>query len=164
MEEKGIYESGAPEKIFENPEKVKTIAFIRKLKTFNYKVDSYNFDLIGMCTLLELFCGKYAIESEKINNANLALEEMITYILQHCYEKPRQPDIHVVVEYSAIDKKIAVEIAHDGKDINPFSTISLDVDGCAGGTEDLGIFMVKKMSSEIDFRHEDGLSRFKIKI
>ncbi len=163
MEEQGVYESGSPEKILVNPEREKTIAFIRKLKTFNYKVDSYNFDLIGMCARLELFCAKYAIEKKQVNGANLALEEVITYILKYCYEKPRQPDINVTVEYGDADKKIAVEIAHDGKSVDPFGKVSAS----AGGAVDpdyLGIFMVKKMSAEIVFSHADGLSRFKIKI
>ncbi len=164
MEEKGIYESGTPENIFESPVKVKTVAFIRKLKTFNYNVNSYNFDLIGMCARLELFCGKYAIEKKKINSTNLALEEVVTYILKHCYEKPRQPDINIVVEYGDIDKKIVVEIVHDGKNLDPFEKISAAAEGGAVDPDDLGIFMVKKMSANIYYKNENDLSRFRIKI
>lgn len=164
MDEKGIYESGSPDGIFNNPQRAKTIAFVKKLKTFNYNVDSFNFDLIGMCAQLEVFCGKYNIEGKKVNSLNLALEELTTYILQHGYEKQQTPNIDIMVEYGDIDKKIEIEIVHNGKNINPFENILFTADGKASDTDDLGIFMVKRMSKDIDFKNENGLSKYKIKI
>ena len=164
MDEKGIYESGAPGEIFDNPQKGKTIAFIKKLKTFNYNVGSFNFDLIAMCAQLELFCGKYNIERKKVNDTTLALEEIITYILQHCYERLRTPNIDIMVEYGDIDKKIVIDIVHNGKNINPFEKISFMAGGEGSDTDDLGIFMIKKISTDINFRAENGLNKFKIRI
>ncbi len=164
MDERGIYESGTPDEIFNNPKKVKTMAFIRKLKTFNYKVSSYNFDLIGMNSQLELFCVKYNIERKKIDNVNLALEEMITYILQKCYDRPQAPNIDIIVEYGDIDKKIEIEIVHDGKNINPFENNSFKAADQGGDTEDLGLFIVLNISTGIEFKNENGLNKYKIKI
>ena len=164
MDEKGIYESGTPEEIFDNPKKPKTTAFIKKLRTFNYTVNSFNFDLIAMCARIELFCGKYNIDKKKANDINLALEEMITYILRHCCEGLQAPAIDIVVEFGDIDKKVEIEISHAGKSINPFEKISFLAGGEGSDTDDLGIFMVKQLAAEINFTDKSGLSRFKIKI
>ncbi|MEZ7890316.1 MAG: ATP-binding cassette domain-containing protein [Candidatus Wallbacteria bacterium] len=164
MEEKGIYESGTPEDIFDNPKKVKTIAFVKKLKTFNYKVSSFNFDLIGMCAQLELFCVKYNIDSKKIHNINLALEETITYFLKTGYEAHQIPNIEITVEYCDIDKTIEIEIIHNGKNVNPFENISFTADDKESDTDDLGIFLVKNIASDIKFKNENNLNKYKIKI
>lgn len=164
MEEKGIYESGVPDEIFNNPKKIKTINFIKKLKTFNYNVASQNFDLISMCARLELFCNKYNIERKKINNLNLVLEEMVMYIIQHCYERPAVPNIDIMVEYVEVDKKIEIEIIHNGKNINLFEKIISLTDAKGIDIDDLGIFMVKKMASNIQFKNEDGRSKYNLKI
>ncbi|MEI7481330.1 MAG: ATP-binding cassette domain-containing protein [Elusimicrobiota bacterium] len=164
MDEKGIYESGSPDEIFASPQKPRTIAFIKKLKTFNYNVSSFNFDLIAMCARLELFCAKYNIGRKTVNDTNLALEEMITYILNHCYKRLQTPNIDIIVEYGDIDKKIVIEIVHNGTSVNPFENIAFMAAGEESDTEDLGIFMVKKVASDINFTNEGGLSKFKIKI
>ena len=164
MEEKGIYESGTPDEIFNDPKKAKTIAFIKKLKTFNYNVRSFDFDLIAMSTQADLFCGKYNIDRKRINNVNLVLEEMTTYILRHGYEKSRSPDIAIMVEYGDVDKEIMIEIAHDGKNIDPFEKISFMAGGKGSDTDDLGIFMVKKIAADVRFKNENGLNKFKIRI
>ncbi|HOT74709.1 MAG TPA: ATP-binding cassette domain-containing protein [Candidatus Wallbacteria bacterium] len=164
MDEKGIYESGTPDEIFNNPKKPKTIAFVRKLKTFNYKVDSYNFDLVGMNARLELFCAKYNIERKKIDNVNLALEEMITYTLQNCFERPSPPNIDITVEYGDVDKTIEIEIVHNGKNIDPFETKSLKAADDGGDMDELGLFIVKNISSSIVYKSENGVNKYKIKI
>ncbi|HPG56412.1 MAG TPA: amino acid ABC transporter ATP-binding protein [Candidatus Wallbacteria bacterium] len=174
MDERGIYESGSPDEIFNNPKKERTKAFIRKLKTFNYNVNSYNFDLIEMNSQLELFCFKYAIERKKNDYANLVLEEMITHILKYCYDGKRPPNIDITVEYGDIDKKIEIEIIHDGKTINPFEKISfeaagkdgeaLNANGGDGDDDDMGIFIVSNIATDVNFKSENGLNKYKIKI
>ncbi len=164
MDEKGIYESGTPDEIFNHPQKPKTIAFINKLKTFNYNVNSLNFDLIAMCAQLELFCGKYNIEREKVNNVNLALEELITYILRNCYDRTQTPNIDIMVEYSDSDKKIRIELSHNGRPVNPFENISFTAESSGGDTDDLGIFMVKQLAEDISFASEGGCSKFEVTI
>lgn len=180
MNEKSIYESGAPGEIFNDPKKPATIAFIRKLKTFNYKVSSYSFDLIEMSARLKLFCVKYNIEAKKIDYTNLAIEELITYILKHCYDKKRTPEIDITVEFGDIDKKIEIEVVHDGKTLNPFDKISFrpgeggekteteneteaGVEN-EGDKDDMGIFIISNISSGISFSSDKGINRFKINI
>lgn len=164
MDEKGIYESGTPDEIFNSPKKPKTIAFIKKLKTFNYNVNSFHFDLVGMCAQLELFCAKYNIERKKVTNINLALEEMITYILQACYGGSETPNIDIALGYCDSDKTIEIELTHNGKSINPFEEISFKADGDGSDNGDLGVFIVKNISIGTEFKVENGLNKYKIKI
>lgn len=164
MDEKRIYESGTPEQIFNNPQKPRTKAFIRKLKNFNYSVNSPNFDLIALCAQLEIFCGKYNIGRATLDNITLALEEMITYIIRNCYAKGQAPSINIIVEYGDIDKKVEIEITHTGKNINPFEQISFTADDSKTDTDDLGIFLVKNIASDTAAASEGGITRYKIKI
>jgi ABC-type histidine transport system ATPase subunit len=55
MDDGGIYEEGTPAEIFENPQKEKTKAFIRRLNVFSYEIHSIGFDLIAMNALIEVF-------------------------------------------------------------------------------------------------------------
>ena len=164
MDEQGIYESGTPDEIFNNPKKPKTIAFINRLKTFNYTVSSMTFDLIAMCARLELFCAKYNIEREKVNNVNLALEELITYLLKHCYANGQTPNIDIMVEYSDSEKKLRLELSHDGKTVNPFAETASAADALGGDTDELGILIVKQLAADVAFTSENGRSKFKIAI
>ena len=45
MDEGTIYEEGAPQQIFENPQKEKTRAFIHRIRTFNHRILSVDYDL-----------------------------------------------------------------------------------------------------------------------
>ena len=48
MDEKGIYEDGTPEQIFENPKKQKTKEFIYKIKTLQKEISIKEFDLYAL--------------------------------------------------------------------------------------------------------------------
>jgi len=99
---------------------------------------------------------------------------MITHILKYCYDGKRPPNIDITVEYGDIDKKIEIEIIHDGKTINPFEKISfeaagkdgeaLNANGGDGDDDDMGIFIVSNIATDVNFKSENGLNKYKIKI
>ena len=59
MDEGTIYEEGTPQQIFENPLKEKTRSFIHRIRTFNRRIASVDFDLYAFSSEVELFCEKH---------------------------------------------------------------------------------------------------------
>jgi polar amino acid transport system ATP-binding protein len=81
MDEGGIYEEGPPELIFENPEREKTRAFIKRIKTFFYKITSGNFDFIELTNELGNFCSANALSKSNIDKAQLITEELSVVLI-----------------------------------------------------------------------------------
>ena len=77
MDEGLIYEEGPPQQIFENPQREKTKAFINRIRSFSYHIDSPDFDLYEMNAEVEHFCEKHVFSKKKINSVLLLLEELL---------------------------------------------------------------------------------------
>ncbi len=75
MDEGGIYEDGPPKVIFENPKREKTRAFIKRMKSFRYEVDSKDFDFIELTNSLLNFCSANALSRANTNKVGLLSEE-----------------------------------------------------------------------------------------
>ena len=78
MDRGGIYEEGPSEKIFEEPEKAFTRAFIHQSKLYRYELMSREFDFVSLRTELELFSHKEFLTSHQLNNTILCMEELVT--------------------------------------------------------------------------------------
>jgi polar amino acid transport system ATP-binding protein len=117
MDEGIIYEEGTPEEIFQNPKKNKTINFIRKLKLFEYEINSKDFDLIAMVSQVDRFCSKYGFSKGYIFTTQLLLEEIITVLLDKYYSEIN-PSIKFTIEYSEADNKLKLYIFYQGENIN----------------------------------------------
>ncbi len=156
MEEGGIYEEGTPDAIFNNPQKEKTKAFIRKLKLFNYEIRSKGFDMVAMNVQIELFCQKYAIETKKVYHIQLLLEELIIEIIDHCYTSS-QPTMEYTIEYSEEKNEISITFTYTAELFNPF--VNDDI-----GDENLGIMLVRKIAKKADHQYESGQNTITIKL
>ena len=77
MDEGMIYEEGTPEQIFENPQKEKTRAFINRIRSFNYRIDSPDYDLYAMNAEIEAFCEKQILPKKTRHNVLLLVEELL---------------------------------------------------------------------------------------
>ncbi|MGN0596880.1 MAG: amino acid ABC transporter ATP-binding protein, partial [Ruminiclostridium sp.] len=81
MDEKGIYEDGTPEMIFDNPQKPKTIDFIYKIRTCRYRIEDRKFDLYAFNGEVQEFLKKQLFPERKMNRLLLLCEEVIFNIL-----------------------------------------------------------------------------------
>jgi len=77
MDEGLIYEDGSPEQIFGNPQKEKTKSFINRIRSFNYHIDSPDFDLYKMNAEIEMFCEKHAFSHKVMKDILLVVEELL---------------------------------------------------------------------------------------
>ncbi len=80
MDDKGIYEKGPPEVIFNNPQREKTKVFINKLKVLEYECYIKDLDIYDFTNKLTEYCQKYDLTKRESNNINLVIEELIVYI------------------------------------------------------------------------------------
>ncbi len=151
MDEHGIYEEGSPEQIFHNPQKPKTIAFIKKLKVFEEYIVSKGFDIVAMNAKIEQFCIKYGMEKKAINSIELIIEEIIMLLFRDFFLG--EPDLSIKIEYSEKDGKVIITAEYAGKEFCPWSL---------SDTDDLGIIMINKLGKEVAFSYENGKNILKI--
>ena len=79
MDEKGIYEDGTPEQIFENPLRPKTRDFIFHVKTLNYEICNSAFDYYEMINRAALFMRKQLFDMTRIDRVIHVLDEVINH-------------------------------------------------------------------------------------
>ncbi|MBQ9927949.1 MAG: ATP-binding cassette domain-containing protein [Lachnospiraceae bacterium] len=121
--DKGIYEQGTPKQIFENPQREKTISFIKKLKFFNYHITDKNFDLMAIQGGIYDFVNRYGLGLKTANRLQLCTEELIYPIMEL---NPDRIDIEISIEYSEADKTILLICTSMGASFNPFASEAED--------------------------------------
>jgi len=156
MDEGSIYEEGTAADIFDNPQKEKTKAFIRKLNVFNYEVHSIGFDMVAMNVQIEIFCQKYNIEAKKVYHIQLLLEELIVEIIKQCYADT-QTDIVYTIAYSDENNEIDISLAYKAREFNPFVHTGIE-------EESLGMLLVSRISKKSDYTFENGMNIVNIKL
>ena len=77
MDEGGIYEEGTPEQIFSNPQREKTRAFINRIRSVSFRIDTPNFDLYAMNGEIEQFCEKHFLSKKTTDSLSLLVEELL---------------------------------------------------------------------------------------
>ena len=174
----GIYEQGTPDEIFDAPKREKTIAFIRKLKYFNYEITSRNFDLLEMKGKLRHFTEKYGLDRKLANRLELCSEELIYEILNGCYKdeaggrrgarlkyglNANQVDINMEISYSEADGSTLIKLTSGGAKFSPFALVDFEA-----GVDDedfdahLGMTILKKMAKSINYNYKDNLNYIEI--
>jgi polar amino acid transport system ATP-binding protein len=138
MDDHGIYETGTPGEIFEQPRGERTKAFISRLKTLELRVESPEFDLLGQISRIEQFCIKYDIGRLMVNKVQMVFEEISMYLLKNHFGEKEKPDILVNVDYTEKEKNIVIDISYGGRQEDPFAGRDED--------EDLGLLMVRRIS------------------
>lgn len=156
MDECGIYEEGKPAEIFENPQKEKTKAFIRRLNIFNFEIKSIGFDMVAMNAQIEVFCQKYNVETKKVYYLQLLLEELIVEILKKCYAYA-QPDISYTIEYSDEKNETDICMTYRSDEYCPFGKPDIE-------EENLGMLLVKKISKKYEYIYENNLNIININL
>ena len=142
MDEGGIYEDGAPEQIFDNPQKEKTRRFIRRLKVFEAAIDSKEYDFISFGAELDRYLMQNDVAPSDKYRIRLAVEELVQQILLPEMEEPR---IHITVEYSDEDSQSRLTVTYGGEAFDFRNT-----------DNELSLSVLKKMTEEITYDHTEG--------
>ena len=157
----GIYEQGTPAEIFDSPKKEKTIAFIKKLKYFSYRITQKDFDLMEMHGGIRNFTEKYGISSILANRLEFCFEELINVIISSYYDNDEAIDIAIETSYSEEDSGIVINITSEGKEFNPFEADNIDLD--LENETQVRILSLKKLTKgRITYAFTNGLNKIEI--
>ena len=145
LADQGIYEQGTPKQIFEQPQREKTIAFIRKLKVFSHHITSRDFDLMSLHGDIYSFADRYGLTPRMSNRLQLCAEELIYEMIEHSGD---EIDIDFDIEYSEAEKSILLSCSSAGSEYNPFEK--------EGAEDDLRITILENASKEHTHTYQDG--------
>ena len=140
MDDGGIYEEGTPEEIFDAPKKELTRRFIRKLKVFEARIDSRDYDFIRMDAELDTFFMNNDVASATKYRIRLAIEELVRQILIPHYD---MPDINVSVEYSMQDEKCHISVSYAGESFDIRNT-----------DNELSLSMLENTAEELSYSYD----------
>ena len=152
MDEGVIYEEGTPERIFGNPQKDKTRAFVNRIRSYICRIDSPDFDLYAMNAQIEAFCEKQILPRKTCHNLLLAVEELLDV------HKPelRNAPLELTVAYSEETEQLDVICERSGEWSNPLESTLLP--------DDLGLTIVRHVAESIDYQVADGKSRLIVRM
>jgi polar amino acid transport system ATP-binding protein len=138
MNEGLIYEDGSPEQIFGNPQRDKTKSFINRIRSFNYHIDSPDFDLYKMNAEIELFCEKHAFSHYVEKDILLVIEELL--MLYKAQSKTFGVDLRVA--YSEKHNSIEITFVSLGEEGNILDKADED---------DIGVMIIKNKAEKIEY-------------
>jgi len=133
----GIYEDGTAEQIFDNPQREKTIQFIRKLKRMDYHISERSFDLRALQGKIAAFCERYGIGEKRSWRLQLCVEELIEALMPHI---DGIVDMDLVAEYSELEKGVSLLCNWKGDPYDPFNDPDCD---------NLGITILQHVARDI---------------
>ena len=155
--DKGIYEQGKPEDIFDNPQKPLTIDFINKIKHFSYNITRRDYDLMEFQGGIQTFGEKYGLKNSQIMRLQLCCEELVVEMLENSYAGQENIDIDFTISYAESTKEIDITLHCGGKEYNPFAQDEND-------DSHLGITILNRVSSVCQHVFEGGKNKISIKL
>lgn len=152
MDDKGIYESGTPSKLFDHPQKEKTKIFINKLKVFTCEYAASEIDLYEMMRQVSQYCLKYDLNKRETNVINLICEEYVAYLMKRAVSGER---ITVSVRYNENDNSKEVMF----KDTFPAGNHLERED-----FDEVSARLIKGFAKSLDYRVIDGQNVLELKL
>lgn len=126
--DKGVVcEEGTPEQIFENPRQTSTRRFVQRVKTFEARIESKDFDFRDIVSRITNYGYKNSIDPKIISRLQLVFEELCGQIL---IPRIPQPNILFTAEYHDSEGKMIVSTEYNGDFFSPLdsdSKISLSI-------------------------------------
>lgn len=150
MDEKGIYERGKPEEIFNNPQKEKTKVFINRLKVLEYESEVKNIDIYEFVKLLTEYSQKYDLTKSERDNINLVIEELIVFIAAKA--KPADK-IALTVRYNENTGEKEIYLRYTAPEGNIIEN---------EGFDEISRLLIQGFTTEISYSKDNNLNLLKI--
>ena len=148
-----IYEQGTPAEIFDAPKLPKTVAFIHKLKYFNFEITERAFDLPKMQGGIQTFAEKYGFNARRTNRLQLCCEELIYEMLDNACAGD-DVKISLDVTYSEVDGVVEIKLTCAGKAYNPLDKNFDEID-----EDNLGAMILHNLSKNYSHEYGDGVNK-----
>jgi polar amino acid transport system ATP-binding protein len=140
MDEGLIYEEGTPQQIFENPQKEKTRAFINRVRSFNYRISSPDYDLYAMNAEIEAFCEKQILQKKARHNLLLLVEELLNLYNPLL----SSTTLDLTIAYSEKKESLEIVCENTGVALNPLESELLP--------DQLGLTIINNLAENIDYQ------------
>jgi polar amino acid transport system ATP-binding protein len=151
MDEGVIFEEGTPSEVFDRPKKEKTRAFIHRIKTFSFEIQSRAFDLYNLNSGIEAFGRTQFLTQKQIYDIQLVGEELV---VNQLFEKQVDPfPMTIIIGYLEETGGIELTFDYHGEANDPFDATSPD---------DLSLGIVKSYVKNKDYVHKEGLNRLRL--
>ena len=150
MDEGLIYEEGTPEQIFENPQKPKTKAFINRIRNYQCRIASPDFDLYAMNAEIEIFCEKQILPKDTRQDLLLLVEEL----LQIYRPQLSTSVLDLTIAHSEKSDRLEIVCESTGPEANP-----LDGEGLP---DNMGLMIVQNLTDSIQYRRELDKNRLEL--
>lgn len=140
MDEGVIYEEGPPEQIFSAPKRERTRAFINRLRSFTYRIDSPDYDLYAMNAEIEQFAEKQILPLKLRQNLLLLVEE----VLQACAPVLPSTPLEMMITYSEKSGEVELVVESGGEEANLLESAEMP--------DDLGMAIIGNLTRSIEYR------------
>lgn len=149
MDEGVIYEEGTPQQIFDSPQKPRTIAFVNRLRNYECRILSPDFDLFAIHSEIEAFCDKHFLFHTVRHNVLLVVEE----VLELSRPLIGRGGILVMVTHSEKTGELSASFTGDANYPNVLEGPDAD---------ELVSRIVRSLAREIDYAITDGKANLKV--
>ena len=124
LAEKGIYEQGTPEQVFDNPTKALTQRFLYRSRMFETELDSANLDLYALCSALRAFLRRYEHDSRQEKFLPLLCDELLYPVFRSAEAPARSGSVRLLCSETSIHHTLLVSFPDLAGD--PFAAPYLD--------------------------------------
>lgn len=152
MDQGIIYEEGSPAQIFDAPKRERTRIFVKRLKVFERKITSRQFDFMEMNTAIEEFGRKQMISQREIMGIQIVFEELCVQILLARMEEKFFIVFSAAV--SELDGHCSVAVSYSGGSFDPFLCLA----------DNLSVKLLAGLTKEYSHSYESGENRLEIKL
>ncbi|MDR1272036.1 MAG: amino acid ABC transporter ATP-binding protein, partial [Clostridiales Family XIII bacterium] len=146
IDEGGIYESGSPAAIFDEPAKEKTKRFINRIRSFEYDIESEEYDFYELIGEIEAFCFRNGIDDKTTRKLSLMTEELVGDTIV-----PKYGNCSLVINYSEKQGQYELSAAYRGPGGNAVET-----------ADELSAMIIRKSAKEIAHTFADGTNVLRI--
>jgi polar amino acid transport system ATP-binding protein len=146
MDEGGIYESGTPQVIFKEPTKEKTRRFINRVRSFEYEINSEDYDFYELLGEIETFCFRNGIDGNIARKLSLVTEELAGDTIV-----PKYGNCKLAVSYSEKLDQYELCATYRGADENAVEV-----------ADELSAMIIRKSTKEITHTFADGENALRI--
>lgn len=152
MDEGVIYEEGTPEQIFDNPQREKTKAFVNRLRSVCFHLDTPDFDLYAVNAEIELFCEKQIFPKKMRDYVLLLVEELLLIHIPLLQTTP----LDITLTYSEKKDHLELLLESSGEPVYPLDRELLP--------DDLGLKIITNLAEGIEYRSVDNRNMLTMKI
>jgi polar amino acid transport system ATP-binding protein len=140
MDQGVIYEDGTPEQVFENPRRERTRAFVKRLRTLEYQIQSADFDIYELNAQISAFGRDHFLTGRQVNSTQLMVEELVLNSLIK-----KTTDIRIQLGYFEVDNKLELHFVYGGEAFDPYASEEEDV---------LSMLLVRQLTVEVHHTYD----------